>query len=158
LRKGFQYQSASLPAVAEAGCEDGRRRHLRYVTPGPRNRSKGLKAAPRPMIKLETPLPSGSGQSVTLPDISRYLFHCAITHTRAYTLSQWCSRPSRSHQPFGFDSVFGRPCFRPSRLPQPFGFGSVFGRPYPRIRTPKPLYYASWTLPAPIFQPALPPL
>ena len=89
------------------------------------------------MIKLETPLPSGSGQSVTLPDISRYLFHCAITHTRAYTLSQWCSRPSRSHQPFGFDSVFGRPCFRPSRLPQPFGFGSVFGRPCPRIRNTK---------------------
>src|SRR5204863_8427507 len=91
---------------------------------------------------------------LTLPDISRYLFHCAITHTRAYTLSQWCSRPSRSHQPFGFDSVFGRPCFRPSRLPQPFGFGSVFGRPYPRIRTPKPLYYASWTLPPPIHPPA----
>ena len=28
------------------------------------------------------------------------------------TLSQWCSKPSRSHQPFGFGSVFGRPCPR----------------------------------------------
>ena len=46
------------------------------------------------------------------------------------TLSQWCSKPSRSHQPFGFGSVFGRPCPRIRNtkavtLPMPLGHSGV---------------------------------
>src|SRR6266480_4059644 len=70
------------------------------MSPNPKHQSRIL------------PMPLGhSGVQFSNPALQ---FSRQFPHNSLYPVSnsQWCFRPSRSPQPFGFGSVFGRPCPR----------------------------------------------